>query len=581
MPALKVLFVHGVSGHEPGGTWQPEWQRALEQALGQPVSAEFCHLDDPFKHLQLNAVQTAEAVALLLRSWLRPQPKAFGFGRGGEWGDGLLEGVYERTAGMVAEWVRSEAVRRESRELLRRRIEQTRPQLVFAHSLGSLVAYDCFSHTDTRACGDGLHLVVFGSQLGHPALRDSFGGKLQMPPTLARLTQLYNEHDRVFTEAMPLSDQRFTRIDTPFRDFPLHHDAGQYLGFAKAVPGRWGDWFEAAAAPRARALRRAAVAAEAPRKRALLVGINEYQDPATSPLQGCVNDAWLMSAVLQESGFAADDIRMVLNQRATATALVERLQWLIDGARPGDTCVFYFSGHGAQLPVYGGDGQRVEAVHETLVPHDFDWSRGQAFSDQQFATLYSQLPDGLNFLGVFDCCHSGGLTRGGSQRVRGLNPPDDIRHRMLRWEPAMKMWVPRDFGRPGGSGHKAGGSRTPASTLRLGAAQTVDGAAGDARRLQAAAEYGHQGPYRPTLLYACKDAEFSYEYDHGPISHGAFTYCLVKRLRDARQGRRRQMPSFEKLMKQVSDELKLLGYAQTPQLVAPDHIRAMTVPLSA
>jgi hypothetical protein len=48
--------------------------------------------------------------------------------------------------------------------------------------------------------------------------------------------------------------------------------------------------------------------AQPPRRRALLVGINEYPDPSDR-LEGCVNDVFLMSSLLQESGYAAPDRR--------------------------------------------------------------------------------------------------------------------------------------------------------------------------------------------------------------------------------------------------------------------------------
>src|SRR5678815_3221578 len=86
----------------------------------------------------------------------------------------------------------------------------------------------------------------------------------------------------------------------------------------------------------------------------------------------------------------------------------------------------YYSGHGAQIPGYGV-GEKVDRKDECLVPHDFDWSREHAVTDDQFYDLYSQLPYDTRFLTIFDCCHSGGMTRDGAARVRGLTPPDDIR----------------------------------------------------------------------------------------------------------------------------------------------------------
>ncbi len=86
-----------------------------------------------------------------------------------------------------------------------------------------------------------------------------------------------------------------------------------------------------------------------------------------------------------------------------------------------------------------------DSVDECLVPYDFDWTPEHAILDRQFSQLYSQLPYDCYFVAMLDCCHSGGMTRDGGPRIRGLTPPDDIRHRALRWEASEGMWVPREF----------------------------------------------------------------------------------------------------------------------------------------
>jgi hypothetical protein len=383
------------------------------------------------------------------------------------------------------------------------------------------------------------------------------------------------------------------------------HDVEPYMRHRLTVDNVWArlvspvDPAPAASATRG-VPRVAATPARPPRKRALLVGINEYADPAAN-LAGCVNDVWLVSALLQESGYAAEDIRIVLNDRATTAGVIERLDWLLDDARGGDTCFFYYSGHGAQVPTYGADG-KVDRINESLVLHDFDWSSGKAFSDVQFHELYSQLPYDLRLVCLFDCCHAGGMTRAAARRVRGINPPDDIRHRMLRWDAAREMWLPRSFEAPSPAddlrfngkavARGIGPSAEPAlrATHRLGQAMDLRGGQPAARGRKGAAGSSrqHLGPYLPTLIYACSDEQFAHEYEHGPISHGAFTYSLVKTLRrDRRQagaGRRKAVASsltFAELVEAVGRELADLGYAQTPSLVAPQVVRDMAVPLLA
>src|SRR5438477_10096859 len=97
--------------------------------------------------------------------------------------------------------------------------------------------------------------------------------------------------------------------------------------------------------------------------RALLVGINAYPG---NELHGCVNDVTDMAEFLVgHLGFDESDIRLVTDGRATATAIRERLRWLLGGVKPGDRLVFHYSGHGAQFPIRD-DGGRVSRIDECI-----------------------------------------------------------------------------------------------------------------------------------------------------------------------------------------------------------------------
>ncbi|MBL8383437.1 MAG: caspase family protein, partial [Burkholderiales bacterium] len=327
-------------------------------------------------------------------------------------------------------------------------------------------------------------------------------------------------------------------------------------------------------------------ARSAPARRALLVGIAEYADPANR-LDGPVNDVFRVSASLQELGFPADGIRVVLNDRATAAGIRERLAWLLGDARPGDQLVFYFAGHGAQVPGYGRDAE-VDRVDECLVPHDFDWSAGRAITDDEFAGLYSQLPYETGFTAILDCCHSGGMARAAGARARGLAPPDDIRHRMLRWDRATQMWLPRArLDATAADTRAAGPLRRAAdreawtgrsgSVRRLGRATSLWSASDRAYRA-ACAKGDHCGPYTPILLEACREGELAYEYRHGVTAHGAFTYALTEVLRAAAQSARPRL-TFEQLIAETARRVaSVVAEPQHPQLHCPAHRRKDVLP---
>ncbi|BFM40363.1 caspase family protein [Synechocystis sp. LKSZ1] len=100
-----------------------------------------------------------------------------------------------------------------------------------------------------------------------------------------------------------------------------------------------------------------ATAATAPRKLALLVGINQYAKPATGnnllpDLGGCATDVALYRDLLVERyGFQPTDVLSLVDSQATLADLKTAFQeHLIQPARAGDWIVVHFSGYGTWLP---------------------------------------------------------------------------------------------------------------------------------------------------------------------------------------------------------------------------------------
>ena len=164
--------------------------------------------------------------------------------------------------------------------------------------------------------------------------------------------------------------------------------------------------------------------------RALLVGINAYPG---NELNGCINDVTDMADFLvNHCDFDESDIRLVTDARATATAILERLKWLIDGVKSGDRIVFHYSGHGAQFPVRDNSG-KVTRVDECICPVDFDWTEEHAIRDKQFNQLFKSVPDGVDFTWISDSCFSGDLARAfllPKYKIKAMQMPADIQWRM-------------------------------------------------------------------------------------------------------------------------------------------------------
>jgi hypothetical protein len=584
---IKILGVHGLGDHRKS-TWQSDWQAAILGVFPGQADLElefaFVTYDDIFQDVDLSVWESMQAVWKLARSGVST---ALGRQRG-VLGD--VSDLIRWTAGYVVAWVEDDEFKQKTRERMHEAIVTEAPDLILAHSLGSLVTYDAFadasaSRSDVAAALARCRYVTLGSQLGNPFVIGNVTGGRLSPLPVKHWYHLFNDEDDVFTAPIKLwNATNFQQIDTPFDiEGFADHSAVEYLSHLNTVEHVWAATAEQRINPRAfrepPKRRRAAPALTAEgrtRRRALLVGINEYPDEKDR-LEGCVNDVFLMSSVLQECGFPPEGIRVCLDQRATARGITDRLAWLLDDPRAGDERVFYYSGHGATIPAYG-ENFEPDRKAETLVPWDFDWSAERAIIDDYIFDLYSQLPYDTRFSMILDCCHSGGMHRQGGAKVRGITPPDDIRHRELKWDRATDMWVARDF-KPLNKTFSSSAEVNTAffgpdgTSTRIGRASLVRVQAEDAyKRLKRRAGTTRVGPYLPLIIEACREDELSYEYRHGASSYGAFTFALALELR------KRKSVTFNRLIDVTADKLAELGYEQRPQILGPKAIMNARVP---
>ena len=571
---MKILLVHGV-GYQEDDQFDQQWAPVIQGRLsGGAHTFTFLRYDSEFKKRSVNWFKLGPTALALLKSWIE-------HGAEERPGETLERGLFtpvEATVGMVIKWAEFDDLRKLLRDALERQIQTDQPDLIVAHSLGTLICHDLFSRPASASLIAGRTLLTIGCQVGHPALRNLFDGYLQSPATLKRWVAQYNLHDVVFAwEPVDLHAPNFVRIDTPFFKIPINHDALCYLQAQETTLA----WTEIAGAREAQGAQARSLAgafrlsvtrarprgAQAvprpprkPNRRALIVGINRYALIQLT-LDGCANDAYLMSALLQERGFDASEIRMVLDERATTEGIQQRIQWLLADTAPGDVRLLYYSGHGVQLPAYGVSDEPDHLI-EALVPHDFDWTEAHTISDKWLAHQYGNLPYEAHFIALFDCCHAGGLTRGGTLAVRSVTPPDDIAHRQLKWDRDWAMWVPRDFVK---SAAKKLDSTDPRSrVLRLGRGLGLR----PEHTRNLGKPFGHKGPYMPAIMMACRSEELAHEYRHGGgHSYGAFTYALSQVLRDPNHV---AIETTKGLCDLINTRLPALGYEQHCAIDGPE-----------
>jgi len=263
--------------------------------------------------------------------------------------------------------------------------------------------------------------------------------------------------------------------------------------------------------------------------RALLVGINKYP---SQPLNGCVNDVEDMARFLVDNcKFTMNDIRLLVDERATKDGIVERLGWLLTGLKSGDRVLFHYSGHGAQLPTRNPQGE-VDGLDEVICPVDFDWTDAHTIRDKDFNKIFSNIPKGVEFIWISDSCHSGDLWKAILKpeeaiikTIKTLIPPADINWRL---HTAKEKAI------------NAIGFNETASTLNL------------------------------ALIAGCKSHQTSADTFIKDKPHGALTYYLLQQL----QSQNGLHLPLTKLIYNVNCELNKAGYEQEPQLEGDSVIKS-------
>jgi hypothetical protein len=260
-------------------------------------------------------------------------------------------------------------------------------------------------------------------------------------------------------------------------------------------------------------------------RRALCVGINQYQNYPSAALQGCVNDVQDMKSVLTKYlGFTAADVVELTDSQSTKANIMKNLSDMVAGAKAGTytSLVFSMSSHGTQVPDKEGD--EPDRADEAFCPNDLaekggEWDRAHVIVDDELHDLFVQLPSNVLLEVYLDTCHSG----------TGLKAVDLLLDRKPRYLP-------------------------PPS---LDAFEKVDGKRSHGL-YRAMLE---SGITHHVLWAACRADQTSADAKISETWHGAFTYYWVQEM-IATQNKL----SRKDLLAKVVADLKKGRYSQVPQL---------------
>ncbi|KAI3815367.1 hypothetical protein L1987_15033 [Smallanthus sonchifolius] len=143
-------------------------------------------------------------------------------------------------------------------------------------------------------------------------------------------------------------------------------------------------------------------------KRAVLCGVTYKGHRKTLP--GSINNVRFMHHLLLKRGFPHASIHVLTEDESDPTRIPTRynmlvaLKWLTDGSQSGDSLVFYYAGHGSQMPDLNGDEK--DGRDEALCPVDYSVS-GRILDDEVNAILVAPLPHGVKLHSIMDTCCSG------------------------------------------------------------------------------------------------------------------------------------------------------------------------------
>ena len=260
-------------------------------------------------------------------------------------------------------------------------------------------------------------------------------------------------------------------------------------------------------------------------RRALCVGINQFQNLPSAKLQGCVPDANNMSSLLQKQlGFTSSDITLLLDAQATKINIINNLKSMVDGAKAGkySYLVFSLSSHGTQVPDLEGD--EPDRADEAFCPTDLaqagnQWDRNHIIVDDELRDIFLPLPSNVLLEVYLDTCHSG----------TGLKGIDLLLDRKPRYLP-------------------------PPSLEAFRQVETL-------RPRSVVERFQEKGIVHHILWAACRADQTSADANIGGSWHGAFTYYFCKVMQETNNS-----VSRAEVLKRVRTYLANNHYPQSPQL---------------
>lgn len=186
-------------------------------------------------------------------------------------------------------------------------------------------------------------------------------------------------------------------------------------------------------------------------RRALVIGVGTYEDPAWIRINGD-RDVRLVVDMLGRNDYR--DITTLTDKNATKSAIVKEFETLAERCAEGDTIYIHFSGHGQRMTDIDGDEE--DGWDESWIPYDAyrkycDKDHGEKhLCDDEIGVLLTHIRKKVGESGliavVVDACHAGDSTRKPGKSgvvVRGVYDNFIIpgKHRANKRKQPMEEWL--------------------------------------------------------------------------------------------------------------------------------------------
>lgn len=167
-------------------------------------------------------------------------------------------------------------------------------------------------------------------------------------------------------------------------------------------------------------------------QRALLIGIDQYAPPAGyTPsttagrkdfvdLDGCINDGLSIYSVLTSKfNFSPQNIDTLFDVSASREGILNAMNDLLTKSKPGDIAFIYYAGHGSQ--VNNSLSFEADKLDQSIVPSN-TWQEGvKDIRDKELSKIFNDFLDNkIKLTVIFDCCHSGSISRGPNEHPEKL-----------------------------------------------------------------------------------------------------------------------------------------------------------------